>query len=236
MTDYKCKINTLLAFIVGMLSISVSSAQQLQAAHITDIDDRLNYLNSRLSNIQTPATYWQYGWTGFYGISGAAQLTGAIAEEDNDNKTVLYVGAVKSFGGLGMMLLRPLPVVSGLDDLNQIPGETEQQKYSRLVATEKLLEESAKRADERYTMKPHLIGILVNLLGAGAIMAWGDSDDALGSAALGIVINEAAIWTQPSPARQYWLDYQRQFNGVGQNSLKWRVVPGINSVALEVAF
>lgn len=224
-------------FLVALFSVvQISYVQGIQAVDLSDIDDRLRYLNSGLNNIKQPSNYWQYGWTGFYGISGAAQLAGAIAEDDNDDATVLYVGAVKSLGGLTMMLLNPLPVVRGLDELDQLPQETKQQKLDRLAATERILEESARRADERYTVKPHLIGLVVNLLGAGAIAAWGDKDDALASTALGIAINEAAIWSQPSAAQQYWQSYQRKFNGVGVNSIDWRIIPGINSVTLQVAF
>jgi len=223
--------------LVAMFSVvSVSSAQGLQTEHVLDIDDRLRYLNSGLNNIQRPSQYWQYGWSGFYGISGAAQLAGAISEDDNDDAAVLYVGAVKSLGGLTMMLLNPLPVVRGQDELSRMPQETRQQKLQRLAATERMLEESARRADERYSIKPHLLGLVVNLLGAGAITAWGDKDDALASTALGIAITEASIWSQPSAAQQYWKGYQKQFNGVGGNRIDWRIVPGINSVTLRVAF
>ena len=189
-----------------------------------------------MTDIQRPSSYWQYGWTGFYGISGVAQLAGAIGEDDNDDATVLYVGAVKSLGGLTMMLVNPLPVVRGLDELDLPPQETQQQKVERLAVAERMLQESARRADERYTIKPHLIGLVVNLLGAGAIVAWGDKDDALGATALGVAINEAAIWSQPSAAQQYWQNYQRQFNVVGANSVDWRIVTGINSVTLQVTF
>lgn len=231
---YNKKIAMLLASMVSVFLISY--AQGLQAKNVPDIDDRLRYLNSGLTDVQRPSSYWQYGWTGFYGISGFAQLAGALGEDDNDDATVLYVGAVKSLGGLTMMLLNPLPVVRGLDELNRLPQETQQQKLERLAATERMLEESARRADERYTIKPHLIGLVVNLLGAGAIAAWGDKDDALGATALGIAINEAAIWSQPSAARQHWQNYQRQFDGVGANSIDWRIVPGINSVTLQITF
>ncbi len=231
---YNKKFTKLLASMVSVFLISY--AQGVQATDVPDLEDRLGYLDSGLTDIQRPSNYWQYGWTGFYSISGVAQLAGAIGEDDNDDATVLYVGAVKSLGGLTMMLLHPLPVVRGLDELKRLPQETQQQKLERLAATEIMLKESARRANERYTIKPHLIGLAVNLLGAGAIAAWGDKDDALGATALGIAINEAAIWSQPSAAEQHWQNYQRQFNGVGENSIDWRIVPGINSVTLQVTF
>jgi hypothetical protein len=231
---YYKKLAVLLAAMLSVVATSYVQGQQ--AADVLDIDDRLRYLNSGLTDIQRPSAIWQYGWTGFYGISGVAQLAGAIGEDDNDDATVLYIGAVKSLGGLTMLLVNPLPVVRGLDELNQLPQETQQQKVERLAAAERMLQESAKRADERYTIKAHLIGLVVNLLGAGAIAAWGDKDDALGATALGIAINEAAIWSQPSAAEKHWQNYQRRFNGVGADSVDWRIVPGLNSVTLQITF
>lgn len=228
---------TIALLLAAMLScVAIASAQGGQATGVSDLDDRLRYLNEGLDDIKRPSQFWQYGWSGFYGLSGVAQLAGAIGEDDNDDAAVFYVGAVKSLGGLTMMLLKPLPVVSQGSELSRLPQETRQQKLERLAATERLLEESARRADERYTIKPHLIGLAVNLLGAGAIAAWGDKDDALGATALGIAINEAAIWSQPSAARQSWENYQRKFNGVGRNSIDWRIIPGLTSVTLQVTF
>ncbi|TAA43656.1 hypothetical protein [Corallincola spongiicola] len=211
-------------------------AQDFQLMEESEIDERLSYLEARLNEIQTPSTYWQYGWTGFYGASALAQAYKANDEDDSDESTKQWVGAVKSTGGFAMMMLKPLPVVAGWDEYQMLPGNNRAEKLARLAEAEKMLEQSAWRADERYTLKPHLIGVGVNLLGAAAIAAWGDSGDALGSAALGIAISEAAIWTQPDAAREGWDGYQQQFNEAEKSAFNWRIVPGFNSVSLQVTF
>ncbi|MBD1391041.1 hypothetical protein IC617_16560 [Neiella sp. HB171785] len=212
-------------------------------AHATDydllsdqeIDQRLSFLNSKLDAIESPSTYWQYGWTGFYAVSAIAQAAKAADESDSDDSTKQWVGAVKSAGGLALMLFKPLPVVTGMDDYRQMPATSRAQKIARLKEAEQLMRHSAWRANERHTWKPHLMTVGVNLLGAAAIAAFGDSDDALGSAALGIAIGEAAIWSQPSAPQQYWQDYQNKFSGQ-QTAYQWRITPTYNGINLEVRF
>ncbi|GAA5213390.1 hypothetical protein ACFSJ3_03730 [Corallincola platygyrae] len=211
-------------------------ARDYQGLEESEIDARLSFLDAKLTDIQTPSKYWQYGWTGFYGVAATAQLYKAIDEDDSDESTKQWVGAVKSAGGLAMMLLKPLPVVDGWDEYQALPGNTRAEKIAKLAEAEKMLEQSSWRADERYTWKPHLITVGVNLLGAGAIAAFGDSDDALGSAALGIAIGEAAIWSQPDQASESWESYQQRFNNGEKSAFNWRIVPGVNNISLEVTF
>jgi len=88
----------------------------------------------------------------------------------------------------------------------------------------------------RYTLKAHILTVGVNLVGAAVIAAFGDSDDALESAALGIAIGQAAIWTHPSTSIKHWDSYQQKFNVADKNALDWRVIPGHKSIALQVNF
>lgn len=199
------------------------------------IDERLAYLNQSFDEIESPSNYWHYGWTGFYAVSAAAQAAKAADESDSDDSTKLWVGAIKSTGGLAMMLLKPLPIVHGRDEYQAMPGATRAQKIERLKKAEQLLRHSAWRANERYTWKPHAITIGANLIGAAAIAAFGDSSDALSSSALGIAIGEAAIWTQPSAAEQEWQSYQNRFSG-NQTAYQWQIKPTFNGVQFELRF
>ena len=225
------------AFYILMLSATAAvEARDLLSADDSEIDARLHFLESRLTVLSTPSSWWQHGWTGFYGVSTAAQLYQAIDEDDSDDSTRQWVGAIKSAAGLALTVLKPLPVVGGLPGLEQLPVENRQQKLARLAEAESLLQRSSQRAAGRFTWKPHLLVIGLNLFGAAAIVAFGDSDDAPGSAALGIAVGEAAIWTQPTAAEQYWQTYQQQFNGKQRDAVSWRIVPGINRISLQVNF
>lgn len=223
--------------IVIILTVfSIAQAQDNQALNDEEIEVRLRFLNTRLQELKKPSSYWQYGWSGFYGVSGAAQLYKAIDENDSDDEVKYFVGAAKSAGALAMQLLKPLPVVEGMSAYEQMPSETREQKLARLEQAESLLRREAIRADSRYTLKPHMLTVGVNLVGAAVIAAFGDSDDALESAALGIAIGQAAIWTQPSASIKHWDSYHQKFNGADKKALDWRIIPGHKSIALQVSF
>ena len=229
-------VRLLLVVLSSLLICQAEIARYDQSMSDRELDARLSFLESKLEDLQTPSTYWQYGWTGFYGVSAAAQLYDAADEDDSDDSMKGYVGAAKSAAAFAQMMLKPLPVVDGWDDYQERPGNARAEKMARLADAENMLERSARRADERYTWKPHLMAVGINLLGAGIIAGFGDSDDSLGSALLGIAIAEAAIWSQPGAATDYWDSYQKRFSSGARNAFDWRVVPGANSVALEVTF
>ena len=211
-------------------------ASEYQGLEEREIDARISFLETKLSDIQTPSKYWQYGWTGFYSVAAAGQLFMAIDEDDSDDSTKNWVGATKSAAVLTMLLLKPLPVVAGWDEYEALSSNTLTEKFTKLAEAERMLEQSARRADDRYTWKPHLLNIGINLLGAGAIVAFGDSDDALGSAALGLAVGEAAIWSTPASAQEHWKSYQQRFNNGEQSTFSWRILSSINHVALRVTF
>ena len=226
-----------IAIIVIIITLfSDALAQEYQALNDEEIEARLRFLDSRLQELKKPSTYWQYGWSGFYGVSGIAQLYKAIDENDSDDEVKYFVGAAKSAGALALQLLKPLPVVEGMNVYEQMPRETREQKLARLEQAESLLRREAIRADSRYTLRPHMLTVGVNLVGAAIIAAFGDSDDAFESAALGIAIGQANIWTQPSASRKHWNSYHQKFNGADKKALDWRIVPGHKSIALQVNF
>lgn len=226
---------TRLAFATLLLLVAPAFAADYEQLSDEEIDQRLTYLNQSFDQIEAPSNYWHYGWTGFYAVSAVAQAAKAADESDNDDSTKLWVGAIKSTGGLAMMLLKPLPIVHGRDQFEAMPNATRSQKIDRLKKAEQLLRHSAWRANERYTWKPHAITIGANIIGALAITAFGDSSDALSSSALGIAIGEAAIWTQPSAAEQEWKGYQSRFKG-SQTAYQWHIRPTYNGVQFELRF
>jgi len=125
---------------------SVANAESNQHLNNGEIDDRLRFLDNRLQELKKPSSYWQYGWSGFYGVSGAVQLYKVIDENDSDDEVKYFVGAAKSAGALAMQLLKPLPVVEGMNAYEQMPSDTKEQKLARLEQAESLLRREAIRA------------------------------------------------------------------------------------------
>lgn len=118
----------------------------------------MSFIAARLAG-QTPnARYWQYGWTGFYAASAAAQGLLAVDTDDNDDEVNYIVGAVKSSGALAQMLIRPLPAVESSARLQAMPSESREERIRKLERGEALLRENAARAAGRSGWKRHLIG------------------------------------------------------------------------------
>ncbi|MEA3243188.1 MAG: hypothetical protein U9Q19_07105 [Pseudomonadota bacterium] len=203
----------------------------------SELDQRLKFIETRLVGLNPKASYWQYGWTGFYAMTAAGQAVLAIDEDDNDDQTSYIVGAVKSAGGLAQMLIKPLPAVKSFGRFHSMPSQTRAERMLKLEQGEALLHENANRALQRYGWKRHIIGIAANLLGGAVIAAYGDSTDAATSTVLGIAVSEAAIWTEPARAVTDLDDYRNNFRDVQRTSARnWRLVPMSGGVALRLSF
>lgn len=214
-------------------SYAQTTAQSLEDMSESELEQRLRFIETRLAGLNPNATYWQYGWTGFYAASAVGQAALAIDEDDSDDEVAYLVGAVKSAGGLAQMLIKPLPAVSSYDNFQSLSSQTRAERLLKLQQGEALLQENALRAQQRYGVKKHAIGIAANLLGGVVIAAYGDSSDALPSAVLGIAISEAAIWTEPSRAATDLEDYRSEFDGAQKNSVRnWRLAPSNSGMGL----
>ena len=218
-------------------SYAQESSQSLQEISDEELDDRLRFIETRLEALNPNATYWQYGWTGFYAVTAVGQAALAIDEDDSDDELAYYVGAVKSAGGLAQMLLKPLPAATSHESFQSMASETRADRLAKLEHGEALMVENDIRAQQRYGVKRHSIGIVANLVGGAVIAAWGDSSDALPSTVLGIAISEANIWTEPSRASTDLQDYRSQFDGAQKtSSSSWRLTPTFGGAVLQVAF
>jgi hypothetical protein len=219
--------------------LAQATAQSLHDISESELDQRLKFIETRLAGLNPNASYWQYGWTGFYAASAVGQAALAIDEDDSDDQTGYIVGAVKSTGGLVQMLFKPLPAVTSHDDFQSMSSETRVERLLKLEQGEALLHENAIRVQQRYGFKRHAIGIAANLLGGAVIAAYGDSSDAVPSAVLGIAVSEAAIWTEPSRAATDLNDYRSKFDGAQRTSERnWRLVSSNSGmgVALHIRF
>jgi hypothetical protein len=252
MTLNKTKMSWLLSFGV------MTSGQLLAVDHAlmndAEIDERLTYLEQSIDEISAPYAYWQYGWGGLYAVSAASNFASALDEDDHDDEVLAWVSALKASAALTKMTLQPVPLLSisnaSLVDSRSIiddeltDGLLQKEstdnlralKILRLQETEAKLEATALRRDERYQWKTHATTVGVNLIAAAMIATWGDSNDALESAALGISMGELAIWTQPTKASQKWQSYQAHFDDIEVQSVSWHLVPRVNGLDLIVNF
>jgi hypothetical protein len=210
---------------------------ELSALGDEEISQRLRFIEQRLDDGRRHANYWQYGWSGFYAISGAVQGASAVRTDDGDNRANYIVGTTKSALALTTQLLRPLNARHGADEIRAMPGETRADRLNQLDRGEVLLRQNAERAEERTMWKTHLTSLAVNLAGGAAIWAFGDGKDALISVASGIAFSELSIWTQPGRAITDLDGYENKFAGYhSQKKFSWHLIPGKQGAGVGFKF
>jgi hypothetical protein len=216
---------------IGLLALMVLALPSVVSAQeATDqIDQRLRFLEERLDAGRTTALVWQHGWSAVFGVSAVANTASAITADDGDERVAGIVDGVKATGGLIQQLLNPLPARLGAEPMRGQPGATREQ---RLALGESQLEVNAARAEERWSLGQHLQVLAVNAIGGGVILAFGDSQDALVSAASGILVGEAHIWSQPWRAIDDLRDYRTAF----PQTTGWELRPRLNGVELAYRF
>lgn len=237
MTLDKTKKSWLLG--LGLMLSSPLIAADYSLMSDAEIDERLAYLEQSINDVSSPYAYWQYGWSGLYSVSAISNFSTALDEDDHDEEVLAWVSGLKSSAALAKMLLEPVPLLSE-PDVSALANETVEEqralKLHKLKEYEAQLSATALRSDERYQWQTHATTVGVNLIAAAAIAAWGDSDDALGSAALGIGMGELAIWTQPTEATQKWQAYQMRFSDIEKETVSWHLVPKLNGIDLVMTF
>jgi len=228
----------------GLLGLGLMFAGSMFASEYSlmseaELDDRIQYLEQGIEEISSPYAYWQYGWSGLYGVSAISNFATALDEDNHDDEIYAWVSALKSSAALTKMLLAPVPLLD-IEENHEYEEESEQslreQKESRLTLLEDKIVSTAIRSDERYQWQTHATAVGVNLVAAAMIATWGDSDDALSSAAIGISMGELAIWTQPTKATKAWQTYQTHFNDVEAETVTWYLQPRLNGLDLIVTF
>lgn len=225
---------------LGLIFTGSMFASEYSLMSEAELDERILYLEQGIEEISSPYAYWQYGWSGLYSVSAVSNFATALDEDNHDDEIYAWVSALKSSAALTKMLLAPVPLLD-VDDSYAYVEESDDvtvrlQKESRLTLLEDKIVSTAIRSDERYQWQTHATTVGVNLVAAAMIATWGDSVDALGSAAIGISMGELAIWTQPTKATQAWQTYQTHFNDVEAETVTWYLQPRLNGLDLIVTF
>ena len=205
--------------------------------HEAELQQRLAFIESRLDRQQRNAGYWRSGWTGFYSLSSAGQAVAAAAADDTDGQVYWGVGAVKAAGGLLQVRLKPLSAADSGDRFRALPTGSHEERVAKLKEGEALLQTNAAQAGERFTWRRRAIGTIANLVGAAVIAAFGETEGAVVSTALGIGVHEATIWTQPTDATRDLEDYRTgRWSKQAARSSRWRLTASPGGAALQVRF
>jgi hypothetical protein len=216
----------------------------------SELDARLAFLEERLDDGERYAKIWQWGWTGGYALGVVIGVGEAIwccsnkksgdfnsaKEKRNEQRVTYYVTAAKGVIGTTRMLFWRHPGRNGADSMRAIAGDSREAKLARLAEGEEVLQDVAKRAEERTNWKSHAGNIGLNLAGAGFIFGFGRDSDAWESLGVGIGVGTLHILSAPKRSIQDLDDYQTRFGMKTANRFNWTIVPTMGGAALKVTF
>jgi len=215
-----------------------------------ELDARLAFLGKRLDDGETYAKYWQWLWTGGYGLGivyGVGQSiaccsnkksgpANSVKKKRNEQRVNYIVTAVKATIGTSRMLFWRHPGRNGADSMRAIEGDSREAKLARLAEGESVLRAVAKRAEQRTDWRAHAGNIALNAAGAGFIFGFGRDSDAWESLGVGIGVGTLNILSAPKRGIEDLNDYETRFGMKTVDRFRWSIVPTLGGAALQVTF
>lgn len=205
------------------------------------IATRIRFLEERLEARRAYADWWWKGWTGTYGTGTVVQSVRAGLEDDSDAKRAdLVISAVKALFGTTRLLLFPPAARDGAAPMRAVAAPGGDACAARLAAGEAHLQRAAREARSRWSWKRHAANLAVNAAGALIVgEAFGDRTRGWRSAAYGVAVGEAMLFTHPWQADDDLADYEAWFGDGAARSperVRWRVAPWPGGAAIVLAF
>ena len=210
-------------FLFLLLCVFSSSFLKAQAEiHDTLVKERIEYIQKSLDEGKPGAKLWWNAW--FYGYTAGTLVQGSIFLVSDELKTRqdMSLGAATALIGAVGQLVMPMVPASAPGKLVMIPGDTREERLSKLKKAEELFAASAQREKDGRSWKMHAISGAVNL--SSGLITWIGFDRSvwagLGNFALNTVVTEAQIWTQPTRAIKEYKKYCELYkNGLPYSSL-----------------
>jgi hypothetical protein len=188
----------LAAFVAFAAFVSFATARPAHAAG-EDCAARLAWIDARLSRTAHRARVWSWSWGVVLGAStvGSLAVVPFVADEERPD---WYVGAFTSAVGLVPLVVAPLAVMQDGDELHAqvvaLPAGAD--ACVLLADAERRLARDAEGEAEGRAWWNHALNLAVNG-GAGLFLGlvYDRWESGLATAAVGIAVGEAMIFTQP---------------------------------------
>ena len=208
----------------SIFAILLLLAVQLVAQEASNLGDaevtsRLAYIQHSLDGGQRAADLWGSGWLSGYSLATMGQLVAYSNSSNEKQRQDNLVGAVTTALGAGGQLVFPLEVGWFAARLRAVPGDTPEARRVKLVAAESYLRKAAAQESFGRSWKTHAMTAAVNL--AAGLTIWLHYDrpakDGLVAFAIGQIISEVQIFSQPMKAVRDLAEYERRsdFGAVG---------------------
>lgn len=215
---------------------------------------RLLFLERRMEDHATYATWWRRGWNSFYTLGIAFETTRAVLENDHRGARANHIAsASKAVVGLARgYFSRPI-ASKGLPTLDETIDHLEEEGHEsvedgevdapcrrRLEVAQAWLEESAKQSHrQRWGWIPRSVNLALNGVAAVVVAETYDYDAAYLSGAIGIAVGELRLWSYPYQAQGILEDYERSFDsgsGPVEPETSWSLEPWGSGARFVVRF
>lgn len=201
--------------------------------------ERMQFLEERLDSNGTYAKRWWWAWNGVFVVGMGYQGTNAAFEDNRGKRADLIASAAKSAIGLTRNLWSPPTAKLGTDDLPELDGADPERCRQRLQMAETRLRESAEEGHKnRWSWKPHLANVALNMAAGVVVAEMYERDAAYLNAGIGIAIGELRIFTFPWQAEDDVEEYERRFGSSAPQApeTSWRIEPWHQGARLVVSF
>ena len=197
---------------------------------------RLEWLVSRLESRELYADLWWRGWIGFYGLGVVVQSARAGVENDGGERADLIVSAVKAVGGVTRLYFSRPVARLGADPVLEQPVTDEARCVRAVEQLEGLLRQAAEESTRRWSWTPHLVNVAVNTAGALIVTQGFGEDSGWESAAVGIAVGEAMLWSHPWTGHDDLKEYDSRFEAAALPGPTWALAPYGRGLQMQVRF
>jgi len=190
-----------------------------------DIDGevRLQLISRVLDDQNRKMRIWNWIWGLTFTTASAVQYGIAYESDDKDRRVDLVAGGSKAFIGAASVVLLPLKVAAAPFGTGLLCAD--------LAAAEEALVEGARQQHKGRRLLRHAEGLALNTVTV-LIVGFGYDrwKEGLIGAAIGTLVGEIRIFTQPTDARDTLSDYRAgKLSGQSKSSdVAWAVVPVVS--------
>lgn len=200
----------------------------------TQLNERLNYLQSLLQKNERQTGNWWNTWTALYSAATVGQAAVAVSTPSKPLRQDMIVGAGTTILGVASQLLTPVRThfIQVLPDSIRKLSITE--KSALLIKGEEQLGKQAKIASAGKGWQVHALSGAVNL--ASGLITWIGFKRSFGEGVLNFALNslvtEVQIWTQPVRAKKDYVHYIQQVS-LGSVEINTRIPEFYSQVSLN---
>jgi hypothetical protein len=178
----------------------------------SEIQDRLDFIQSRFDARQKHATKWWRGWLAGYSLLTVGQGTVYVLSSDPGLRADTLVGAAGSSLGLLSVAFAPMHSRSAATTFRSSASNTPATHLAKLEQGERLLRQTSEEAELATSWLAHAASTAVAI--ASGLTLWLVYDRPVQGGltfGAGLLIGQSQIRTYPAAPISDWREYQRRF-------------------------